>query len=120
MKYDTPHLDLNNYELDDYVDRIYPIELGIKDTTHTASSASYLHLHLEIDSESGFRIRLFDKKLFPLWTFHLYVATFQQYPHNDYISLIWYNSLELQAPIMISLIEGSSNKEATEPRVPSG
>jgi hypothetical protein len=55
-----------------------------------------------------------------LWTFHLYVATFQQYPHNDYISLIWYNSLELQAPIMISLIEGSSNKEATEPRVPSG
>ena len=35
----------------DYVERIYPIELEIKDTTDTIKSASYLNLHLEIDNE---------------------------------------------------------------------
>jgi hypothetical protein len=35
----------------DFVDRIYPIELEIKDSTYTDRSASYLDLHLEIDSE---------------------------------------------------------------------
>jgi hypothetical protein len=34
-----------------FVDHIYPIELKIKDTTDTNRSASYLDLHLEIDSE---------------------------------------------------------------------
>ena len=34
-----------------FVDRIYPIELEIKDTTYTDRSASYLELHDEIDSE---------------------------------------------------------------------
>ena len=33
----------------DFVDRIYHIEVGIKDTTDTDRSASYLDLHLEID-----------------------------------------------------------------------
>jgi hypothetical protein len=32
-------------------DRIYPIELEIKDTIDTDRSASYLDLHLKIDSE---------------------------------------------------------------------
>jgi hypothetical protein len=40
-----------NISFDDFVDRIYPIELEIKDTTDTDRSASYLDLHLEIDSE---------------------------------------------------------------------
>jgi hypothetical protein len=35
----------------DFVDSIYPIELEVKDTTDTDISASYLDLHLEIDSE---------------------------------------------------------------------
>jgi hypothetical protein len=34
-----------------FVDRIYPIEPEIKDTTDTDMSSSYLDLHLEIDSE---------------------------------------------------------------------
>ena len=42
---------LNNSRFDDFVDRIYLIELGIKDTTVTDRSASYLDLHLEVDSE---------------------------------------------------------------------
>jgi hypothetical protein len=48
-------LSLNNSRLGDFVDRIYPIELEIKDTTNTDKSASYLDLHLEIDSESRLR-----------------------------------------------------------------
>ena len=37
---------MNNTKFVDYVDRIYPIKLEIKDTTKTIRSASYL----EIDS----------------------------------------------------------------------
>jgi hypothetical protein len=49
-------------ESGDFVDRIYPIELEIKDTTHTDTSASYLDLHLEIDSEGRLRTKLYDKR----------------------------------------------------------
>jgi hypothetical protein len=41
-------LSLNNSRLSDFVVRIYPIKLEIKDTTYTDRSASYLELHLEI------------------------------------------------------------------------
>ena len=44
------------------VDRIYPIEPEIKDTTYTDRSASYLDLHLEIDSEERLRTKLYDKR----------------------------------------------------------
>jgi hypothetical protein len=40
--------------------------------------------------------------MFPLWTFHSYVATFQQHLHMEYISLSWYDILELVVPIRIS------------------
>jgi hypothetical protein len=46
----------------DFVDRIYPIELEIKDTTDTDRSASYLDLLLEIDSEGRLRTKLYDKR----------------------------------------------------------
>jgi hypothetical protein len=38
----------------DFVDRIYPIELKIKDTTDTDRSALYFDLHLKIDSEGQY------------------------------------------------------------------
>jgi hypothetical protein len=44
-------LSQNNSRFGDFVDRIYPIELEIKDTTDTDKSASYIDLHFEIDSE---------------------------------------------------------------------
>jgi len=47
-------LSLNHFKLGDFVDRIYPIELEIKDTTDTAT-ASYIDLHREIDSEDRLR-----------------------------------------------------------------
>jgi hypothetical protein len=43
--------------------------------------------------------------IFPLWTFHSYVATFQQHLHMEYISLSWYDIPELVVPIRISLTE---------------
>ena len=46
----------------DFVDRIYPIEPEIKDTTDTDGSASYLDIHLEIDSEGRLRTKLYDKR----------------------------------------------------------
>ena len=48
----VPYIDdvltLNNSK---FVDRIYPIELEIKDIIDTARSFSYLDLHLEIGNE---------------------------------------------------------------------
>ena len=42
---------LNNSKLGDFVDHIYPTELEIKHTTYVARYASYLDLHLKIDSK---------------------------------------------------------------------
>jgi hypothetical protein len=43
---------------------------------------------------------------FPLWTFHLYVVTFQQHLHMEYISISWSDVPEFVVPFVISLIEG--------------
>ena len=55
---------------------------------HTARYASYLDLHLEIDSEDLLKTKLYDKR--DDLSSHLYVATFQQRLHiylsADYIS----------------------------------
>ena len=51
FRYKVDVLSLIKSWFGDVVDRIYPIELEIKDTTDTDRSASYLDLHLEMDSE---------------------------------------------------------------------
>jgi hypothetical protein len=48
--------------LEDFVDRIYPIEFEIKYTTDTDRYASFLDIHLQIDSERRLRTKLYDKK----------------------------------------------------------
>ena len=53
---------LNNPSFGDYVHRIYPKELEIKDTTDTVKSASYLDLHLEIDERGVLMTKLYDKR----------------------------------------------------------
>jgi len=55
-------LSLNNSKLGDFVDRIYPIELEIKDTTDTNMSASHIDLRLENDSEGRLRTKPYDKE----------------------------------------------------------
>ena len=57
-------LSLNNSRIVDFVYHIYSIELEIKDTTDTDRSASYLDLHLEIDSDGRLRTKLYDKRNF--------------------------------------------------------
>jgi hypothetical protein len=103
--------------LNNFVDRIYPIEPEIKDIIHILTYTSK-------STERGGYERHFTTKemisIFPLWSFHLYVATFQQDWHMEYISVRWYDIPDLVAPIRMSLIEDSANKEATETRVPFG
>jgi hypothetical protein len=48
--------------LNNYVDRIYPIENEIKDTTERDRFGSYLDLHLEIDNEGRKSTKLYDKR----------------------------------------------------------
>ena len=62
FRYKDDVLSLNNCKFGDYVGLSYPIELEIKDTSETERSASYLDLHLKIDSEGGFRTKLYDKR----------------------------------------------------------
>ena len=64
FRYIDDVLSLNNFRFGDFVDRIYPIELEIKDTTDTDRSDSYLDLHLEIeiDSEGRLRMKLYHKR----------------------------------------------------------
>ena len=45
--YKDDFLLLNNSKYGDFVERMYPIELEIKDTTDTGKSASCLNWHLE-------------------------------------------------------------------------
>jgi hypothetical protein len=50
FRYIDDVLSLNNSRFGGFVDRIYPIELEITDTTNTDRSDSYLDLNLEIGS----------------------------------------------------------------------
>ena len=52
----------NNFYFCDFVDRIYPIEIEIKDTTDTARSASCIDLHIRSDNEGKGRAKLYDKR----------------------------------------------------------
>ena len=62
FRYTDDVLSLNNTRFGDFVDRVYPIELEIRDTTDTDRSASYLDLHLDIDNEELLRTTLYDKR----------------------------------------------------------
>jgi hypothetical protein len=62
FRYIDDVLSPNNSRFGDFVDRIYPIELEIKDIIDTDTSASYLDLHLEMDSEGRLRPKLYDKR----------------------------------------------------------
>ena len=83
-------LSLNNSRFVDFVDYIYPIELEIKDTTDTDRSASYLDLHLEIDSEGRLRTKLYDKRddfNFPIVNFPFICSNIPAaHAYGEYIS----------------------------------
>ena len=62
LRYIDDVLSLNNSRFGDSVNRHYPIEFEIKDTTDTDRSALYLDMHLEIDSKGRVRTKLYDKR----------------------------------------------------------
>jgi hypothetical protein len=73
FRYEDDVLSLNNS-----VDRIYPIENEIKDTTSRDMFGSYLDLHLEIDNEGRLSTKLYDKRddtNFPIVNFPLMRST---------------------------------------------
>jgi hypothetical protein len=90
FRYIDDVLSLNNFRFGDFVDRIYPIELEIKDTTDADRFASYLDLHLEIDSEGRLRTKLYDKRddfNFPIVNFPFIYSTIPAAPaYGVYIS----------------------------------
>jgi hypothetical protein len=55
-------LSLNNSRFGDFVDRIYHIELEIKDITDKDRSASYLDIQRDIDSEGRLGTKFYDKR----------------------------------------------------------
>ena len=90
FRYIDDVLSLNNSRFGDLVDCIYPIELEIKDTTDTDRSASYLDLHLEIDSEERLRTKRYDKRddfNFPIVNFPFLCSNIPEAPaYGVYIS----------------------------------
>ena len=62
FRYIDDVLSLNNSKFGDQVERIYPIELEIKNTTDTVKSTSYLDFHLEIDNEGRLKTKFYYKR----------------------------------------------------------
>ena len=100
----------NNSMFGDFVDRIYPIELEIKDTTDTKRSALYLDLHLEIDSEGLLGTKIYDKRHdfnFPIVNFPFTCSNFPAAPaYGVYIYLNFIQYSRALVHIVSSLIEG--------------
>ena len=83
-------LPLINIRLGDFVDRIFPIELEIKDITDTDRSASYLNIHLEIDRGGRLISKLYNKRddfNFPIKNFQYICSSILAAPaYGIYIS----------------------------------
>ena len=58
FRYIDDVISVNISKFDDFVDSIYLIESEIKDVTDTARFASYLDLHLVVDSGGRLRMKL--------------------------------------------------------------
>ena len=90
FRYIDDVLSLNNSKFSEFVDRIYPNELDIKDTTDTAKSASYLDLHLQIENDGRLKTRLYDKRddfSFPIVNFPFLCSNIPAAPaYGVYIS----------------------------------
>jgi hypothetical protein len=90
FRYIDDVLSLYNSRFGDFVDGIYLIELEIKDTTDTDRSASYLDLHLDVDSEGRLRTKLYDKRddiNFPIVNFSFICSNIPEEPaYGVYIS----------------------------------
>jgi hypothetical protein len=55
-------LSINNSRFAEFLPLIYPPELEAKETTDTASSASFLDLYLEFDDSGQLNTKMYDKR----------------------------------------------------------
>ena len=55
-------LSINNSRFAEFLPLIYPPELEVKETTDTASSASFLDLYLEFDNSGQLSTKIYDKR----------------------------------------------------------
>ena len=55
-------LSINNPEIKNYRGQMYPVELKIKDTTESTTSASYQDLLLSIGRHGQFHTSIYDKR----------------------------------------------------------
>jgi hypothetical protein len=55
-------LSINNSRFAEFLPLIYPPELEVKETTDTASFASFLDLYLEFDDSSQISTKIYDKR----------------------------------------------------------
>ena len=62
FRYIDDVLSLNNKKFIDYVHRIYPSELEIKDTTDSSTSAAYLDIFLRRNQQGQLFTKLYDKR----------------------------------------------------------
>jgi len=97
FRYKDDFLSQNNSKFGESDDGIYPTELIINYATCTVRSILYLEKQLFTTKEMF--------SIFSLWTFHLYVATFQQHLYMEFIILSWSDCLRLLVPNLISLLE---------------
>ena len=56
------YLSINNSRFAEFLPLIYPPELEVKETTDTASSASFLDLYLEFDDSGQLSTKIYDKR----------------------------------------------------------
>ena len=60
--FDIDALSINNSRFAQFPPLIYPPELEVKETTDTASPASFLDLYLEFDDSGQISTKIYDKK----------------------------------------------------------
>ena len=65
-------LSINSPEFENYLDQMYPVELEIKDTTESNTSASYLDLLLSIGRDGQLLTSIYDKRD----DFNFYITNF--------------------------------------------
>jgi hypothetical protein len=56
----TFYLSINNSRFAEFLPLIYPPELEVKETTDTASSASFLDLYLEFEDSGQISTKIYD------------------------------------------------------------
>jgi hypothetical protein len=94
-------LSINNSRFPEFLPLIYPPELEVKETTDTASSASFLDLYLEFDHSGQLSTKIYDKRD----DFNFKIINFpnmcQLLLHMVFTSRNWF---AMQGPVAIILI----------------